>query len=37
MDSPASQVAAVKSPPTAAWRWAVLIAISVAMFGNYYT
>ena len=24
------------SPPTAAWRWAALIAISVAMFGNYY-
>jgi MFS family permease len=26
----------VANPPTAAWRWAVLIAISVAMFGNYY-
>jgi MFS family permease len=24
------------NPPTTAWRWAVLIAISVAMFGNYY-
>ena len=24
------------APPTAAWRWAALIAISVAMFGNYY-
>src|SRR5919199_3639897 len=24
------------NPPTAAWRWAVLTAISVAMFGNYY-
>ena len=24
------------NPPTAAWRWAVLVAISVAMFGNYY-
>jgi MFS family permease len=23
--------------PTAAWRWAVLVALSVAMFGNYYT
>ena len=23
-------------PPPAAWRWAALIAISVAMFGNYY-
>jgi MFS family permease len=22
--------------PTAAWRWSVLIAVSVAMFGNYY-
>jgi MFS family permease len=30
--------AAVERPsPTAAWRWAVLVAISVAMFGNYYT
>lgn len=27
----------VKNPPPAAWRWAVLVAISVAMFGNYYT
>jgi MFS family permease len=25
-----------KPPPTAAWRWAVLVAISAAMFGNYY-
>ena len=25
-----------KSPPPAVWRWAVLVAISVAMFGNYY-
>ncbi|MGE0638860.1 MAG: MFS transporter [Thermoanaerobaculia bacterium] len=25
-----------KGPPPASWRWAVLIAISVAMFGNYY-
>ena len=24
------------TPPTAAWRWAALTAISVAMFGNYY-
>src|SRR6185295_4572539 len=23
--------------PTAIWRWVVLVAISVAMFGNYYT
>jgi MFS family permease len=27
---------AVKPLPPAVWRWAVLIAISVAMFGNYY-
>lgn len=25
-----------KNPPPAFWRWSVLIAISVAMFGNYY-
>ena len=25
-----------KPPPSAAWRWAVLVAVSVAMFGNYY-
>ena len=25
-----------KNAPTASWRWAVLVAISVAMFGNYY-
>ena len=24
------------TPPTAPWRWAVLVAVSVAMFGNYY-
>jgi MFS family permease len=30
--------AAFRRPsPTAAWRWAVLVALSVAMFGNYYT
>ena len=28
--------AAPAPPPTAVWRWAALIAISVAMFGNYY-
>ena len=28
--------AAPKNPPTAVWRWAVLVAISLAMFGNYY-
>jgi MFS family permease len=27
----------LRNPPTAAWRWAVLITISAAMFGNYYT
>ena len=27
---------AVKNPPPAVWRWTVLVAISVAMFGNYY-
>ena len=27
---------ATKPPPPAAWRWAVLVAVSVAMFGNYY-
>ena len=27
---------AKKSPPPATWRWAVLVVISVAMFGNYY-
>jgi MFS family permease len=25
-----------KPPPPAGWRWAVLVAVSVAMFGNYY-
>ena len=25
-----------RGAPTAAWRWAVLVAISLAMFGNYY-
>jgi MFS family permease len=34
MTSPALTV---KAPPPAAWRWGVLVAISVAMFGNYYT
>ena len=24
------------NPPPAVWRWAVLVAISIAMFGNYY-
>ena len=27
---------AIKNPPPAVWRWSVLVAISVAMFGNYY-
>ena len=34
MSSPAT--GGTKTPPPALWRWAVLIAISVAMFGNYY-
>jgi MFS family permease len=34
MTSPAATLPA--NPPTAAWRWGVLVAISVAMFGNYY-
>ena len=32
----ATHVSTHKSPPPAIWRWAVLVAISVAMFGNYY-
>ncbi len=31
-----SQTTVTRPPPTAIWRWAALIAISVAMFGNYY-
>jgi len=31
-----SSSSATRPTPTAAWRWAVLVAISVAMFGNYY-
>src|SRR5215204_5445935 len=31
-----SQTTGTRPPPTAIWRWAALIAISVAMFGNYY-
>ena len=31
-----SPVTGTNTPPPAIWRWAVLIAISVAMFGNYY-
>jgi MFS family permease len=27
---------AAKPPPTPAWRWAILVALSLAMFGNYY-
>jgi hypothetical protein len=30
------QLSSTLAPPTAAWRWAALIAISVAMFGDYY-
>lgn len=36
MTNDARHAGAPKAPPSAAWRWAVLIAISVAMFGNYY-
>ena len=32
----ATSVLTRKNPPPAVWRWAVLVAISVAMFGNYY-
>jgi MFS family permease len=31
-----TQTSVAKIPPPAIWRWAVLIAISLAMFGNYY-
>jgi MFS family permease len=31
-----NQALTVKNPPPAVWRWSVLVAISVAMFGNYY-
>jgi MFS family permease len=31
-----SKTTVTRPPPTAIWRWAALIAISVAMFGNYY-
>src|SRR5215216_7234282 len=37
MDHLVSPAVAPRPTPTAAWRWAVLVAISVAMFGNYYT
>ena len=33
---PTQPALARKNPPPAIWRWAVLVAISVAMFGNYY-
>ena len=33
---PTQPTLARKNPPPAFWRWAVLVAISVAMFGNYY-
>ena len=36
MTDDARHAAASKAPPPAVWRWVVLIAISVAMFGNYY-
>ena len=31
-----NQTSGAKNTPSATWRWAVLTAISVAMFGNYY-
>jgi MFS family permease len=31
-----SAAALPKNPPPAGWRWAVLVAISIAMFANYY-
>jgi MFS family permease len=31
-----SQTTVTRTPPPAIWRWVALIAISVAMFGNYY-
>lgn len=34
--STASQTLEPRRTPPAAWRWAVLIAVSVAMYGNYY-
>ena len=33
---PTQPAHARKNPPPAFWRWSVLVAISVAMFGNYY-
>lgn len=36
MTNEARRPPAPNAPPPATWRWAVLIAISVAMFGNYY-
>ena len=36
MTSTSDRAAAPKGPPPATWRWGVLVAISVAMFGNYY-
>jgi MFS family permease len=31
-----ASLARAKDPPAPRWRWAVLVALSVAMFGNYY-
>ena len=36
MTSTPDRAAALNGPPPATWRWGVLVAISVAMFGNYY-
>jgi MFS family permease len=34
--SASDSATSAERPPPAAWRWAVLIAVSAAMFGNYY-
>jgi len=36
MPDPINPIETTKSPPPAAYRWTVLIVISLAMFGNYY-
>jgi MFS family permease len=35
-DAPASQAASLRPQPSRMYRWAVLVFISLAMFGNYY-
>ena len=36
MTQSANAALTATNPPTTLWRWAVLVALSVAMFGNYY-